>query len=49
MNIMILATKDCSHRPMLEKKLTEMNVEYDLKFVEDNPRGNEKIPNTELP
>jgi len=37
MEVMILATKDCSHRPMLEKKLNEMNVEYDLKFVEENP------------
>jgi glutaredoxin len=37
MDVMILATKDCSHRPILERKLNEMNVEYEMKFVEDNP------------
>lgn len=39
MNVVILATKDCSHRPMLEKKLNEMNVDYDLKFVEDDSKA----------
>lgn len=38
MDVVILATKDCSHRPMLEKKLNEMNVDYDLKFVEDDSK-----------
>ncbi len=37
MNVLILATKDCSHRPMLEKQLKEMDVNYTVKYVEDDP------------
>lgn len=36
MNILILATKQCSHRPILERKLKGMDVDYDLRYVEDN-------------
>ncbi|MBK9099473.1 MAG: thioredoxin family protein [bacterium] len=39
MEILILATKDCSHRPILEKKLKEMSVNYQLKFVEDDSKA----------
>ncbi|MBL1215781.1 MAG: thioredoxin family protein [Ignavibacteriae bacterium] len=37
MDVLIIATKDCSHRPILEKKMKEMDVEYTVKYVEDDP------------
>lgn len=37
MKVTIYATKDCSHAPLLEKKLQDRNVDYELKYVEDNP------------
>lgn len=42
MKILILATKDCSHRPMLEKKLKEMAVNYQLNYIEDDPEAMRK-------
>lgn len=42
MKILILATKNCSHRPMLEKKLKEMAVTYQLTYVEDDPEAMKK-------
>lgn len=37
MDVLIIATKDCSHRPILEKKMQEMDVDYTVKYVEDDP------------
>jgi glutaredoxin len=37
MNIMIIATKDCSHRSNLAKELHDLGVEYRLVYAEDEP------------
>lgn len=42
MNVMIVATKGCSHRPNLEKELRDLGVAYELVFVEDHPEVVEK-------
>ena len=35
MDVIILATKACSHRPNLEKELESLHVSYRVCFVED--------------
>ncbi len=37
MNIIVVATKNCNHRPILEKHLQEMGIPYSVQFVEDHP------------
>ena len=37
MDVMIIATKDCSHYANLAKELDELGVEYRVYFVEDEP------------
>lgn len=37
MNVKIIATKSCSHRPNLEHELQQLGVGYELVFVEDAP------------
>ena len=37
MNVMIIATKDCSHRLTLEKELHDLGVDYRLVYAEDEP------------
>ena len=37
MNVLIIATKDCSHRSTLEKELHDLGVEYRLIYAEDEP------------
>lgn len=37
MNVKIIATKGCSHRPNLEKELQNLGVDYELIFVEEHP------------
>ncbi len=37
MNVKIIATKSCSHRPNLERELKELGIAYELVFVEDQP------------
>ena len=37
MNVMIIATKDCSHYTNLEKELDDLGVEYQLVYVEEAP------------
>ncbi|GEM_PF-61077 len=37
MNIRIIATKTCSHRPELEKQLQEAELQYKLLYFEDHP------------
>jgi len=36
MHVLILATKDCSHRSVLEKRLQGLGLNYQVKFVEDD-------------
>ncbi|MBT8421537.1 MAG: thioredoxin family protein, partial [Gammaproteobacteria bacterium] len=37
MNVMIIATKDCSHFATLAKELSDLGVEHRLVFAEDEP------------
>ena len=39
MDVLILATKDCSHRPTLERELKDLDVNYRVSYVEDNPKA----------
>ena len=36
MNVKIIATHNCSHRPNLERELQDLGVSYDVVYVEDN-------------
>jgi glutaredoxin len=36
MNVMIIATKDCTHRQNMEKELEFLGIPYHLHFVEDH-------------
>jgi glutaredoxin len=42
MNVLILATKGCSHRTILEKGLQDLGVNYQVKYVEDDPEAMKK-------
>lgn len=42
MQVQIIATKDCSHRPILERELQKTDTEYEVLFVEDHPDIAEK-------
>lgn len=37
MDVMIIATKDCSHCTNLTKELADLGVEYRLVYAEDEP------------
>lgn len=37
MNVFILATKGCNHRPLLEEFLKKLNVSYEVRFVDEHP------------
>lgn len=37
MNVMIIATRSCSHCHNLERELRDLGVVYELLFVEDHP------------
>jgi glutaredoxin len=37
MNIIIAATKTCTHRPKLEEQLQEAGLKYELQYFEDHP------------
>lgn len=39
MNVKILATRQCSHRPNLERELQHLGIPYELIFVEDDPEA----------
>ncbi len=45
MNVVIIATKNCNHRPMLEKNLQSLGVSYSVQFVDDYP---ELIPKYDI-
>jgi glutaredoxin len=36
-NVKIIATHSCSHRPNLERELNELGIPYELVFVEERP------------
>ncbi|MFA5419754.1 MAG: thioredoxin family protein [Bacteroidales bacterium] len=37
MNIIIAATKTCTHRPKLEEQLQDAGLQYELLYFEDHP------------
>ena len=37
MKMIILATKSCSHRHILENRLNEMQIPYSVQYFEDYP------------
>lgn len=37
MNVLIIATKSCSHRPTMEQELRDLGVEYDVVYAEEDP------------
>ena len=43
MDVMIIATKACTHRENLEKELASLQIPYRLYFVEDYPDLVEKF------
>lgn len=42
MDILILATKNCNHRPLLEEQLKKMGISYEVRLVEEHPELVEK-------
>lgn len=43
MNVTIVATRSCSHRPNLERELSDLDVEYELLYIEDAPELARKL------
>ena len=43
MDVMIIATKACTHRPDLEKELECLHIPYHVNFIEDHPDLVEKF------
>ncbi len=37
MNVQIIATHQCTHRPNLERELGELGVPFEVIFIEENP------------
>ncbi len=37
MKLLILATKNCNHRKILEQRLNALGVPYEVKYFEENP------------
>lgn len=38
MNVMILATRNCSHYPNLSRELDDLGIGHEITFVEDRPK-----------
>ena len=43
MNVLIAVTKPCHHCQILERELNAMDVDYEIKYLEDNPNIVEKF------
>lgn len=37
MYILILATKNCNHRPLVEERLKKMGFSYEVRLVDEHP------------
>lgn len=37
MKVSLIATKNCSHRAILEKKLLELDIPYTVQILDDHP------------
>lgn len=42
MQVQIIATKGCNHRPILEKELQNTDTEYEVIYIDDHPDLAEK-------
>lgn len=42
-NVVILATRSCQHRPVLEKYLKHLGIEYKVKYFENHPEKFEQL------
>ncbi|WP_445666595.1 thioredoxin family protein [Fodinibius sp. AD559] len=42
MEVLILATKDCNHRPLVEERLKKMGISYEVRYVDEHPKLVEK-------
>ena len=42
MQVQIIATKGCNHRPILEKELKDTDTEYEVVYIDDHPNLAEK-------
>jgi len=49
MDILIVATKTCQHRPMIEKELNRANLPYTVMYFEDYPELIEKYHSKHSP
>lgn len=49
MDILIVATKTCQHRPMVEQELQRANLPYTVKYFEDHPELIEKYQSKHSP
>lgn len=43
MRVQVIATKSCSHRPVLEHELQHIGQDYQLLFVEEHPEVVERL------
>jgi len=37
MNVKIIATRSCNHRPNIEKELRDLGVDYEVIYAEEHP------------
>lgn len=42
-NVVIFATRSCQHRPVLEKYLRQLGVEYKVAYFEEHPEKFEQL------
>ncbi|NOX87472.1 MAG: thioredoxin family protein [Calditrichaeota bacterium] len=43
MEVIIIATKNCNHRPMLEKHLQALGISYEVQYIDENPELAQKF------
>jgi glutaredoxin len=37
MDVLIIATENCNHRPLVEERLKKMNIPYQVRFIDRHP------------
>ncbi|WP_297528739.1 glutaredoxin family protein [Thiohalobacter sp.] len=43
MNVQVVCTRSCSHRPNLERELQDLGVPYEVVFIEEAPELAERL------
>ena len=43
MNVLIIATENCNHRPLVEERLKKLNIPYQVRFIDSHPERVEKF------